>query len=270
MAKGETYDQFVDKFKPKLTTDDCYTPAAVYDAVAGWVAKEYKLDQSDFVRPFWPGGDYESYDYPEGCVVVDNPPFSILSKIVRFYDSRKIRFFLWAPSLTLFCLRSAGDFAFLPVSVSVTYANGAVVSTSFVSNLEPGCVRTSSELSDAIRMADSIGKPPRCLSMCTTNTSYLLRIATRSPETALICTYRPVSMNSFAGLTCRRTLGNLSMAVDLFCQTQPLSILLKRGTRLRIIGLKLSGNVLSIKVFLLILAIGKRKLFEGFLSDVCF
>lgn len=112
MAKGETYDQFVDKFKPKLTTDDCYTPAAVYDAVAGWVRKEYKLDQSDFVRPFWPGGDYESYDYPDGCVVVDNPPFSILSKIVRFYDSRKISFFLWAPSLTLFGLRSAGDFAF--------------------------------------------------------------------------------------------------------------------------------------------------------------
>ena len=160
MAKGETYDQFVDKFKPKLTTDDCYTPAAVYDAVAGWVAKEYKLDQSDFVRPFWPGGDYESYDYPDGCVVVDNPPFSILSKIVRFYDSRKIRFFLWAPALTLFGLRSAGDFAFLPVSVSVTYANGAVVSTSFVTNLEPGCVRTSSELSDSMRLADAIGKTP--------------------------------------------------------------------------------------------------------------
>ena len=160
MAKGETYDQFVDKFKPKLTTDDCYTPAAVYDAVAGWVAKEYNLDQSAFVRPFWPGGDYESYNYPDGCVVVDNPPFSILSKIVRFYDSRKIRFFLWAPSLTLFSLRSAGDFAFLPVSVSVTYANGAIVSTSFVSNLEPGCVRTSSELSDAVRIADQNGKTP--------------------------------------------------------------------------------------------------------------
>lgn len=159
MAKGETYDQFVDKFKPKLTTDDCYTPAAVYDAVAEWVAKEYNLEQADFVRPFWPGGDYESYDYPFGCVVVDNPPFSILNKILRFYDSRKIRFFLWAPSLTLFNLRTAGDFAFLPVSVQVTYANGAVVSTSFVTNLEPGCVRTSSELSDAIRTADAIGKP---------------------------------------------------------------------------------------------------------------
>ena len=26
MAKNETYEEFVDKFKPKLTTDDCYTP----------------------------------------------------------------------------------------------------------------------------------------------------------------------------------------------------------------------------------------------------
>ena len=28
MAKNETYEEFVDKFKPKLTTDDCYTPPA--------------------------------------------------------------------------------------------------------------------------------------------------------------------------------------------------------------------------------------------------
>lgn len=28
MARGETYEQFVDKFKQKKTTDDCYTPAA--------------------------------------------------------------------------------------------------------------------------------------------------------------------------------------------------------------------------------------------------
>ena len=33
MAQGETYEQFVDKFKPKKTTDDCMTPPLVYDAV---------------------------------------------------------------------------------------------------------------------------------------------------------------------------------------------------------------------------------------------
>ena len=29
MGKGETYEEFVDKFKPKLTTDDSYTPENV-------------------------------------------------------------------------------------------------------------------------------------------------------------------------------------------------------------------------------------------------
>ena len=33
----EDYDAFVGKFKPKKTTDDCYTPPAVYEAVRGWV-----------------------------------------------------------------------------------------------------------------------------------------------------------------------------------------------------------------------------------------
>lgn len=29
MAKGENYEEFVEKFKPKKTTDDCYTPPLV-------------------------------------------------------------------------------------------------------------------------------------------------------------------------------------------------------------------------------------------------
>ena len=36
MAKSQSYDEFVDKFKPKLTTDDCYTPPLVYEAVLKW------------------------------------------------------------------------------------------------------------------------------------------------------------------------------------------------------------------------------------------
>ena len=73
------YDGFVEKFKPKKTTDDCYTPEPVYNAVRDWVVEEYGLDASKFVRPFYPNGDYENYDYPDDCVVVDNPPFSILA-----------------------------------------------------------------------------------------------------------------------------------------------------------------------------------------------
>ena len=44
--KFEDYDGFVEKFKPKKTTDDCYTPQIVYEAVADWVANEYDLDKS--------------------------------------------------------------------------------------------------------------------------------------------------------------------------------------------------------------------------------
>lgn len=55
-TKFEDYSGFVEKFKPKKTTDDCYTPPLVYGAIANWVAKEYGLNKADFVRPFYPGG----------------------------------------------------------------------------------------------------------------------------------------------------------------------------------------------------------------------
>lgn len=92
MARGETYEQFVDKFKQKKTTDDCYTPAAVMDVVNEYVEHRYNVSRETFVRPFWPGGDYESEDYT-GKIVVDNPPFSILAKILRFYQERDVPFF---------------------------------------------------------------------------------------------------------------------------------------------------------------------------------
>lgn len=96
------YDNFVDKFDAPKTTDDCYTPPDVYAAVVNYVAKHCDLTARQIVRPFWPGGDYEHAEYPEGCIVIDNPPFSIISKIARFYISKRIGFFLFAPHLTLF------------------------------------------------------------------------------------------------------------------------------------------------------------------------
>ena len=97
------YEAFVDKFRPKLTTDDCYTPPEVYDVIRDWVLTEYGLEHVQIVRPFWPGGNYEQFEYPDGCLVLDNPPFSILTKICRYYLDRGIRFFLFAPSLTCLC-----------------------------------------------------------------------------------------------------------------------------------------------------------------------
>ena len=84
------YDGFLEKFKPKKTTDDCYTPKNVYETVKTWAVEEYSLQGREVVRPFWPGMDYEAFDYPDRCVVIDNPPFSILSQIVRWYYAQKI------------------------------------------------------------------------------------------------------------------------------------------------------------------------------------
>lgn len=130
----EDYDGFVEKFMPKKTTDDCYTPPAVYDVVRGWVMKQWpELEGATVVRPFYPGGDFEHFDYPVGCVVIDNPPFSIYSRIVRWYVAHGIRFFLFGPELTL---PVAGlDVTYIVTDACIVYENGASVCTGFVTNL---------------------------------------------------------------------------------------------------------------------------------------
>ena len=83
-----SYKGFVEKFEPKKTTDDCYTPENIYDVVADFVAIRYGLNRENFRRVFWPGGDYQAETYCPEDVVVDNPPFSILSQIVTWYQDR--------------------------------------------------------------------------------------------------------------------------------------------------------------------------------------
>lgn len=141
----KAYQEFADKFKPKKTTDDCYTPQNIYDAVAGWVATEYNLDRAGFVRPFYPGESYQDREYPEGCTVVDNPPFSILAEIITWYASKEIRFFLFGPALTIFSARYA-DVTYICTGSNITYENGAEVSTSFVTNLDTCRARTAPDL----------------------------------------------------------------------------------------------------------------------------
>ena len=129
----DDYDEFTEKFKPKLTTDDCYTPVEVYEAVLGWLREKVDIEGCNIVRPFCPGGDYEAYDYKVGDVVVDNPPFSILARILRFYQDIGIRFFLFGPQLTLFS--SSSSLTYIPCGYQIVYANGAKVNTGFISNL---------------------------------------------------------------------------------------------------------------------------------------
>ena len=140
---SEEYQEFLKKFEPKKTTDDCYTPEKVYEAVADYVAETYNKKKSDFVRPFYPNGDYQKEKYPKGCVVVDNPPFSILAEILRFYGRNGIDFFLFAPALTIFTPASQ-DFCVIGAGGQIIYENGANVSTSFVTSLEKN-IRAKSE-----------------------------------------------------------------------------------------------------------------------------
>ena len=135
MAKQISFEDFCEKFKPKKTTDDCYTPPTIYEVIKNWACKEYGIDPDKIVRPFYPGGDYENFDYAPDAVVLDNPPFSILAQICEFYLERGIPFFLFAPSLT--CLiqrRVAMRMNHIICDCKIVYENGAVVPTSFVTS----------------------------------------------------------------------------------------------------------------------------------------
>lgn len=174
--KFEDYDGFVDKFKVKKTTDDCYTPPTVYDAVANWTAQNWALDKRDFVRPFYPGGDYETFDY-SGKIVVDNPPFSILSKIIDFYIEHDVKFLLFAPTLCGL-VRYSDKCTVYPCGVDIEYENGARVKTSFCTNMDSPNVRVRI-VPELFEMVDSANReqsaarhaqfpkfdyPPECVS----------------------------------------------------------------------------------------------------------
>lgn len=133
MGKNQNYEEFVEKFQHKMTTDDCYTPPRVYEIIKNhalemfpdWIGKT-------IVRPFYPEGDFEHFNYPDNCVVIDNPPFSIYTKIVRWYCKMGIPFFLFAPHLT--ASQPDADVTFIICDGKIRYHNGAVVNTAFVTN----------------------------------------------------------------------------------------------------------------------------------------
>ena len=157
--ESREYAEFIEKFKPKKTPDDCYTPSNIYDVVLSFAVKEYGLEGREVLRPFYPGGDYEHTDYPDGCVVIDNPPFSILSKICAFYDQRGIDYFLFAPGLTLFST-NAGRCNYIVVDVCITYENGAKVNTGFVTNMGRYKIQTRPDLRKALKAANAANTKP--------------------------------------------------------------------------------------------------------------
>ena len=146
---SEEYQEWLEQKQPKKTSDDCYTPANIFEAVKAWVLQHYDLGSPEVVRPFFPGGDYQQYEYPDGCVVIDNPPFSILSDICRWYQEHGVRFFLFAPGVSLFSIAS-GTCHYLPIGVGVVYENKAQIGTSFVTNLGEWRIEIAPDLYEAL------------------------------------------------------------------------------------------------------------------------
>lgn len=157
--KGETYEQFVEKFKPKKTTDDCYTPEDVFNVILDYFMRELftplGFSYDDVIRPFWPGKDYTAEDYT-GKIVIDNPPFSCIKEILNFFKEKHIPAVLFCDTRYI-CDYIAYGFNVYVMPGSITYGNGAKVSTSFITNVDAhACeVRTAPALSKAIERCES-------------------------------------------------------------------------------------------------------------------
>lgn len=149
------YDSYIAKFqKNNKTTDDTYTPKDIYEAVLNYVRSIYPMEGKEVLRPFYPGGDYEHAEYQEDGVVIDNPPFSMFTKICKFYSENNIPFFIFGPGLTIFsCLKYCSA---VIVASHIRFSNGAIVKCNFATNLLSDILVTiSPELSEAIAACPS-------------------------------------------------------------------------------------------------------------------
>ena len=153
---SESYEEYVEKFKQKRTKDDTFTPPEVYDAVKDWVVKEYGLEGREVIRPFWPDADFTQTDYPNGCVVIDNPPFSIQTKICDWYLEHGIDFFLFANHVTLFRTLRLPKVNAVVTGNSVTFQNGAKLPISYLTNMGTDRVLVSGDLYDIVRKATGV------------------------------------------------------------------------------------------------------------------
>lgn len=140
MAKGETYEEFVDKFKNKKTTDDCYTPPDIYKIISNYFCEKLNLDKSKIIRPFYPGGDYEHEDYTDK-IVLDNQPFSKTKEILNFYLKNNVPYILFADGRML-CdtIRKHPECGACIIKRQIEYENKAKVQTVFISNMWKGIV----------------------------------------------------------------------------------------------------------------------------------
>lgn len=140
------YDSFMAKFTEgnAKTTDDCYTPKDVYEAVVEYVGTICDMKGKMILRSFFPNGDYLNAEYPEDGIVIDNPPFSMFTKIVRFFTAQDIPFFLFGPGMTIAsCCKYCTA---VIVAEQITFDNGAQIRCNFASNLYGDTMITTAPL----------------------------------------------------------------------------------------------------------------------------
>lgn len=142
-----------------MANDEFYTPKRVYEVIKDWAVKRYGLEGREIIRPFYKGGDYKRANYPKGCVVIDNPPFSICSQIIDFYLEKGIDFFLlYQTTKGLNPLREREDkISFIACGASVAYENqDTKIGTSFLTNLEKeNLLLVACDLTEEIRCANT-------------------------------------------------------------------------------------------------------------------
>lgn len=124
------------------STDECYTPPAVYDTVLDYAVDRYQLQGKHVVRPFIPGGDYQRYVYDENDVVIDNPPFSMTTKIAKWYIEHNIPFFLFINGMYAVSLSRGlhGKATVIATNANASFhhkPNNKLIKMGFVTNLEP-------------------------------------------------------------------------------------------------------------------------------------
>ena len=92
---------------------------------------------------------------------MDNPPFSILTRICEFYLEKNVDFFLFGPSLTAFTGKMVTErLNHLVCSAKIIYENGASVNTSFVTTFGDEIARTAPSLRQAIMDAQKVNAAP--------------------------------------------------------------------------------------------------------------
>lgn len=89
-----------------------------------------------------------------GGAATSSPPFSIFSKICKFYTARHIPFFLFGPGMTIATVSTYATAVI--INTGLVFENGANVRVNFASSLFPGvALMTAPRLNDLIKACPS-------------------------------------------------------------------------------------------------------------------